>query len=111
MFPPTKTPCAAYRQAELQRARGQQLATIRAAGQIARLAQRELSSSHQVASVLCAQTLAAMDRIRQAAELSGNLTPFQQEAITHIQMAYLFEMLATVEQTGDDLVTALAQKG
>lgn len=50
-----------------------------------------------------------VDQILREAERTGRMTPLKQAALLHLRMAYVFEMLETVEQTGDQIIAVTQQ--
>src|SRR5215218_1910882 len=81
-----------------------QMAQLQAEGILAHHALLELDCMHEDTSALYATAMAIAHQAIQQAEQSGRLTPFQQAALYYRTRAYMYELLATVEATGESIV-------
>lgn len=89
---------------ELTLALAKQIGQIQVAAQIAEVGMEQIVQAHQNAARLSAETMAVVEQIIQEAAQANRLTPYQEAALQHLRMAYLFEMLAEAEQTGNRLI-------
>lgn len=84
-----------------------QVGQIQLAAQVARVGMAQIVTTHENASELSAETLALVDQILQEAAQANHLTPYKEAALQHLRMAYLFEMLAEAEKTGNRIIDIL----
>lgn len=94
---------------KLTLALAQQVGQIQVAAQVAKLGMAQIIQTHAYASQLSAETLAVVDRLLQQAEQANRLTPFKGAALQHLRMAYLFEMLAEAERTGNQVIQVVSK--
>ena len=92
---------------KLTRALAQQVGQIELAAYVAERGMVQIAQTHEFVSQLSEETLAVVDRMLQEARQVNHLTPFQEAALQHLRMAYLFEMLAEAEKTGNRLIAVL----
>lgn len=81
-----------------------QMAQITAAATLAHHALVEVARMHQETAVLYTATMTTAFEVIQQAVQRRQLTAFEQEALYHRTMAYMFELLAKVESTGESIV-------
>lgn len=103
MFPPHRNR-QRRRQAAIPLELTQQLSPMHQASHQASRGMEDIVHTHQQAAEYYAKMLAEGEKIVQEAECRGTVTPFQQEALNHYQMAYLYEMLAIAEESGDEII-------
>lgn len=83
----------------------QQLSPMHQASRLASRAIEDVVHTHQQTAELYAKTLVVGEQIIE--EAKRPLTPYQQAALNHFQMAYLYEMLAIAEESGDEIIEAV----
>jgi hypothetical protein len=101
MFPPYRNR-QRRRQAAIPLELTRQLSPMHQASRRASRAIEAVVHTHQQAAELYTKTLAEGEQIVEEAKRA--LTSYQQEALNHYQIAYYYEMLATVEATATEIV-------
>lgn len=97
------------REAELTQALAHQVGQIELAAYVAERGMAQIAQTHEDVSQLCEATLVLVDRMLRDARQTNRLSPFQEAALQHIRMAYLFEMLAEAERTGNRMTDVMGR--
>ena len=101
MFPPHRNKQRS-RQTAISTELTQQVRQMHRDSHVVRLGIEAIVQTQQQAAELYTKTLAEGEQIVE--EAVRPLTPYQREALNHYQMAYLYEMLAIVEATDEEII-------